>query len=256
MQRSVWRGMLTLVFGLALSGMTAGGAIAQHEHSAAAPHPSHIHAGTCAELDPNPAYPLNDVAAVAPEADASAVEAGVSTVDVALDDLVAGDFAINVHESAENIATYIACGDVAGPIVDGTLVIGLHEQSDSGKAGVAVLSSNDAGGTDVTVYLGTGLAGTVAGTPAAAPAATDEVRVAIVNFAFDAATIEVPVGTTVTWTNDDATPHTATSVDKIWDSNILNQGESFSYTFEEAGTFDYLCSLHPSMVGQVVVTEP
>jgi plastocyanin len=255
MQRSFLRVMLTLITGFALAGVTFGGAIAQHGHGAQEAHPSHIHAGSCAELDPNPAYPLSDVAAVS--ADAAAVQAGVTTVDVALDELVAGDFALNVHESAENVATYIACGDIAGPVVDDQLVIGLLEQSDSGYAGVAVLAANADGGTDVTVYLGADLAGTAAGTAVAADAAvTGEVAVAISDFAFDPGTIEVPVGTTITWTNEDSAAHTATSVDKIWDSNILEQGESFSYTFEEAGTFDYLCSLHPSMLGQIVVTEP
>jgi plastocyanin len=246
--------MLTVIAGLALLAAAVVGVASQHGGHVS--HPSHIHAGTCAELDPNPAYPLSDVAAVSPDADAGSIEQGLTSVDVTLDELVAESYAINVHESAENVATYIACGDVQGPVVDGTLVIGLYEQNASGSSGVAVLTANDAGGTDVAVYLGTGLSGSSA-TPAANDAtAADEVAVSIIDFAFDAEVIEVPVGTTVTWTNEDAAPHTATSVDKIWDSNILQQGETFSFTFEEAGTFEYLCSLHPAMVGQVIVTEP
>jgi hypothetical protein len=114
----------------------------------AAAHPSHIHAGTCAELDPNPAYPLDDVTQI----EDGVVATSTTTVAVSIDDLFAEPYAINVHESAENVANYVACGDIAGPVVDGRLVIGLHEQNDSGMAGVAVLTSNSAGGTDVTVY--------------------------------------------------------------------------------------------------------
>jgi hypothetical protein len=80
------------------------------------------------------------------------VATSTTTVAVSIDDLFAEPYAINVHESAENVANYVACGDIAGPVVDGRLVIGLHEQNDSGMAGVAVLTSNSAGGTDVTVY--------------------------------------------------------------------------------------------------------
>jgi hypothetical protein len=66
------------------------------------PEPAHIHKGTCAELDPQPAYGLDDVVA------------GESSthVNVSLDELRDGDFAINVHESAAAPQTYIACGDI------------------------------------------------------------------------------------------------------------------------------------------------
>jgi plastocyanin len=60
----------------------------------------------------------------------------------------------------------------------------------------------------------------------------------------------------VTWTNNDTAAHTATSTDGVWDSKILNTGDSFSYTFDEAGTFAYICSLHPKMTAQIVVTAP
>src|SRR5688500_5541496 len=122
MGRVLWRSMLTVIAGLALLAAAVGGVASQHGGHAS--HPSHIHAGTCAELDPNPAYPLSDVAAVSPDADAGAIEQGLTSVDVTLDELVAESYAINVHESAENVANYIACGDVQGPVVDGTLVIG------------------------------------------------------------------------------------------------------------------------------------
>jgi len=135
---------------LALLALTAAGVAAQEASPAAAvAHPAHVHAGTCAELDPNPAYPLADVAQVA----GGAVAVSQTTIEASLDDLLASPYAINAHASAEDIATYVACGDIAGTVVDGTLLVPMRAQNDSGLTGVAVLAGNDAGGTDVTVYL-------------------------------------------------------------------------------------------------------
>lgn len=64
--------------------------------------PSHIHAGTCANLDPAPAYPLNNVVQGSAE----------TTVDVTIATLLASPFAINVHKSAEEVSTYVACADL------------------------------------------------------------------------------------------------------------------------------------------------
>ena len=89
--------------------------------------------------------------------------------------------------------------------------------------------------------------------PAPAQAQADEVAIDIVDFAFVPATIEVPVGTTVTWTNQDGAPHTATADDGTFDSGTLEQGGSFSFTFEEAGTYPYHCEIHPNMTAVIVV---
>jgi plastocyanin len=67
--------------------------------------------------------------------------------------------------------------------------------------------------------------------------------------------LEVKVGETVTWINDDSVIHTATSTDGTFDSGIMRNGQSFSYTFDTAGEYPYYCTLHPNMVGTVVVTE-
>jgi len=69
------------------------------------------------------------------------------------------------------------------------------------------------------------------------------------------------VGTTVTWKNEDAAPHTTTagtspSPSGEWDSSILQKGQSFSFTFTEVGTFDYFCTVHPStMIATVTIVE-
>jgi plastocyanin len=78
--------------------------------------------------------------------------------------------------------------------------------------------------------------------------------VAIRNFAFNPPVITVPVGTTVTWTNDDVEQHTATADDKSFDSDVVNNGKGYSATFSKVGTFRYSCLIHPDMRGQVIVT--
>lgn len=81
--------------------------------------------------------------------------------------------------------------------------------------------------------------------------------------AFDPNTITIAVGTTVTWTNNDATMHTVTSgtsannvgtPDGRFDSGFVATGATWSYTFTEAGEFPYFCTPHPWMIGKVIVT--
>jgi plastocyanin len=95
---------------------------------------------------------------------------------------------------------------------------------------------------------------------ASAPAASDAPQganaVNISNFAFAPATLTVAAGTTVTWTNKDEEPHTVVSSDgSTFHSPGLDTGKTFSFTFPNAGTFDYICSIHPMMHGTVVVTK-
>ena len=77
--------------------------------------------------------------------------------------------------------------------------------------------------------------------------------VAISQFAFAPATLTITAGDTVTWTNDDPVIHTATSTTGAFDSGDLAQGESYSFTFTTPGTYDYLCTPHPTMTGRIVV---
>jgi amicyanin len=70
--------------------------------------------------------------------------------------------------------------------------------------------------------------------------------------------IEIKAGDTVTWINSDSSPHTVTSSssssnDSNFDSGVVRSGEAFSFTFEKEGQYSYFCTLHPSMVGTVVV---
>ena len=101
---------------------------------------------------------------------------------------------------------------------------------------------------------------TPAGTPDASARANDDGKsatgaqaVQIHNFAFTPATLEIPAGTTVTWTNLDTVAHTATADDGTFDSGNINPNESFSFQFDTPGTYVYNCSYHPSMQGTIVV---
>ncbi|MEX1037552.1 MAG: plastocyanin/azurin family copper-binding protein [Acidimicrobiia bacterium] len=67
--------------------------------------------------------------------------------------------------------------------------------------------------------------------------------------------LRIAPGTTVTWTNEDAMLHTVTAVDGSFDSGFLEEGDTWSYTFEEVGEYEYLCLPHPWMLARVIVEE-
>lgn len=77
------------------------------------------------------------------------------------------------------------------------------------------------------------------------------VDVSIQNFAFEPNSVKISVGDTVKWINLDSAPHTIKGAD--FTSESLNKDDSFSYTFTTAGTYNYECSIHPSMKGVVIV---
>ena len=65
--------------------------------------------------------------------------------------------------------------------------------------------------------------------------------------------LTITVGDTVTWTNVDGSPHTATATGGAFDSGTVDGGATFSHTFASAGTFTYVCSFHDEMVGTITV---
>ena len=81
----------------------------------------------------------------------------------------------------------------------------------------------------------------------------DPTTVYIKDFMFTPMTLTVPVGTTVTWQNLDEEPHTIRSVDEHVKTGALDQNERYSFRFDQPGTYKYVCSIHPSMVGTIVV---
>jgi hypothetical protein len=176
-----------LVSGLVLAlGLILAPAQVQAQDAAAA-HPAHIHSGTCAELG-DVVHPLTDVSPDAgtpvasddmgtpasgemeghdmgsPAADSAmsspaagafgvAVAMSETIVQAPLADLTAGGYAINVHESAENIGNYIACGDITAAADGGDVTVELATLNDSGYMGTATLHDNGDDTTTVSITL-------------------------------------------------------------------------------------------------------
>ncbi len=77
----------------------------------------------------------------------------------------------------------------------------------------------------------------------------------IIDLDYDPRDLTVERGTTVAWTNIGELPHTVTDVDGTFDSDLMMKGDTYERRFETVGTFNYFCTLHPNMVGTVVVVE-
>lgn len=95
------------------------------------------------------------------------------------------------------------------------------------------------------------------GANAAAPSgeARRAEKVEIADFAYDPDPVTVQVGGKVTWLNQDSAPHTATAEDGSFDTGTLEEGKLKSETFKQAGTYEYICQIHPDMHGTVEVVE-
>ncbi len=94
---------------------------------------------------------------------------------------------------------------------------------------------------------------TSAAAPTAAAIPVTGPHVTIANFTFSPATLTVPTGSTVTWVNQDDTAHTVTSVDKVFGSQGLDTGDTFTFKFSKPGTYAYFCTIHPEMTGKIIV---
>lgn len=121
----------------------------------------------------------------------------------------------------------------------------------AGLLSLAACSGDDDGSSPAT-DAATTPADATAAAESTAPAGNGN-TITISEFAFSGAT-EVPVGTTVIVTNDDSANHTWTASDGSFDSGSLAPGDSFEFTFTEAGTFEYVCNFHPAMTGTITVT--
>lgn len=103
------------------------------------------------------------------------------------------------------------------------------------------------------------MSGTLHSADAPAPATVAAPRganaVDITDFVFAPDSVTVPVGATVTWTNRDEEPHIVAAGDGSFHSPGMGTGDTYSFTFATAGSFDYICSIHPFMHGTVVVTR-
>jgi uncharacterized cupredoxin-like copper-binding protein len=234
---SRWRATLGTVLLLALVALSGGQAIRAQEatptgagSAATTPRPAHIHAGDCQNLG-DVVQPLTNLTAPSGRAEgqrnrAIPAESSLTTVPMTLDQLLGRDYAINVHLSAAQIGTYIACGEIGGVRdANGALTIGLRELNNSGYTGVAYLAPATSGaGTTVSVFIaqtqGTGqgqgrqaapqaatpMSGGAA-TPAMAGATNAPVTVGLSEFKIDMPDTLPPGTTTFNVTNNGTITH-------------------------------------------------
>jgi plastocyanin len=113
---------------------------------------------------------------------------------------------------------------------------------------VAIMSiSNSCSKSSMANMTGTGGTGNTPGTTPGANA------VFLQGMAFNPSTITVAAGTTITWTNKDAVTHNVTSNPALFSSGSMGNGATYNFTFANKGTFNYSCTIHPSMTGTVIV---
>ena len=95
-----------------------------------------------------------------------------------------------------------------------------------------------------------------AGDPCAPSTAAGTVTASIIDFEFDPATVSAKVGDVISWTNDGATPHTATVDDHgACATAQLAVGQSGAISFTAAGTYPFHCAVHPTMKGTIEISE-
>lgn len=150
-----------------------------------------------------------------------------------------------LHPEMTGTVTVVGAGDGAAGATD---VVATPRPATSESAGPTPPQAADAPSPSSTA------------TPAPRPSSRPGGRtLEVVDFDFVPAQVSVPAGTTVTWVNRGRAPHTVTATSSgsspSFDSGLVDPGASYRQAFPEAGTFAYLCTLHPAMTGRIVVTE-
>ncbi len=103
------------------------------------------------------------------------------------------------------------------------------------------------------VVTGCGGSSTATTTVGTTPSSTGGPQVIMKNIAFVPATLTIKVGQTVTWVNQDSVQHDVVANKGEFKSPLFGQGGTFSHTFTTAGTYAYRCSIHPNMLGTIIV---
>ena len=98
--------------------------------------------------------------------------------------------------------------------------------------------------------------GGASGSGTTTAAAQDEITIRMKDFAFDPRQVDAKVGQTITWVNEDDAPHNAVQQNGgDLKTETFEKDGSDSYTVDEAGTIEYICTVHPQMTGTITVTE-
>jgi uncharacterized cupredoxin-like copper-binding protein len=230
-------------------------------------HPAHVHTGSCADLG-EVVEPLSDLTRTQGEAvgapGAIIATRSFTTVPIPFDDLLADDYALNVHLSAEAIDTYLACGEIGGVVdVNGALTIGLKDIGGRGHTGIAYLApGTEEGTTDILIFMtetdapGTGVAAatpladgtTEAPTPEPTEVFTEEtVEVSLTEWAINMPT-ELEAGTVIFEViNDGTVPHTFQIAGETLFATLeapIGPGETALLTVDLApGAYTVICPL-------------
>jgi plastocyanin len=122
------------------------------------------------------------------------------------------------------------------------------------SSGGATTAPSTAGGAAPTAEASTEASTPAAGAACTESAAAGEVSVAVEGFAFSPADITATVGQTITFTNGDSAPHTATLDDGSCTTPNIAPGSSDGLTFSAAGTYPFHCNVHPNMKGTITVS--
>ena len=85
------------------------------------------------------------------------------------------------------------------------------------------------------------------------PGGPTEANIEIKDFGFNPSSLTIRSGVKITWAQEDSVRHTIVSDTALFESPELAKGETFSFTFTQLGTYTYHCSLHPSMIGTIIV---
>ena len=109
-------------------------------------------------------------------------------------------------------------------------------------------------GAVLVATIGLGFFWSATADDATPTASADGTSVTIADFAFAPPELTVPAGTTVTWTNRDDFAHSVVGGDGSFESDDIDGGASYSFTFNQAGSYQYVCGIHPSMTGTVTVS--
>jgi plastocyanin len=133
----------------------------------------------------------------------------------------------------------------------GVLAVGCGSDDD-GDSGSVTTTETTTESTDATTEPGDDSA-SGGNAPAPSGDAVRSAKVEIVDFAYDPDPVTIEEGGKVIWQNEDSAPHTATADDGSFDTGTLEEGKLKSENFKEAGTYTYICSIHPDMHGTVEV---
>jgi plastocyanin len=146
-------------------------------------------------------------------------------------------------QAKQLLAVPVLCAVLALTVLG---VAGCGSSDDNGDSGSTTVTETTEPGDD-----------SASGGNASAPSgdAVRSAKVEIVDFAYDPDPVTIEEGGKVIWQNEDSAPHTATADDGSFDTGTLEEGKLKSESFKEAGTYEYICSIHPDMHGTVEVVE-